>query len=129
MKEKEEGNWVRWLARVAGILAMLYIVMFSLDVFAHGAPLGAAFLGFLVHNIPTLLLILILVVAWKWERVGGGLFILVSLAPFLLLSNIFWVNAALAAPFFFTGILFLISAWMESLNEHEKEEAPENPKP
>ena len=104
--------WVRWLARAAAVLAILYLSLFSLDIFSSGAPVGAMLLGFLIHNIPSLILIIILVIAWRFEIAGGILFLLACVAPFLLLSNPFWVNAALAAPFFFTGILFLLSAWV-----------------
>ena len=109
---KSEVLWVRWLARVAGIIAILYIAMFSLDAFGAGVPVADALIGFAIHNIPSVVLLIVLAIAWRWERLGGVLFVFLSVVPLLLLSNALVVNLALAAPFFFTGILFLISGWI-----------------
>ncbi len=98
-----------WAPRILGILGILFISLFSLDVFETGVSLTNLLVGFLVHNIPSLVLATVLVVAWKDERLGGYMFIMVSLIPFILLGNSFWVNAMLCAPFLLTGILFLVS--------------------
>jgi len=113
---------VRWGARVLAILAILFIASFGLDVFAPGVSLNAALVGFAIHSIPSVVLLVLLIVAWKWERIGGVLFVLVALLPFGLLSNASWVNAILAAPFLVTGVLFLTSAYMG-----KKSAAPEVP--
>jgi len=47
--------------------------MFSFDVFGGNESLGIKLLGFLVHNIPVLILVGILIIAWKWEMAGGAL--------------------------------------------------------
>jgi len=99
-----------WLPRVLGILSILYIGVFALDVFTPGVPIREALLGLAIHLLPNSVLVVVLAVAWKHERVGGLLFILVSLLPFLLLRNPTWVNTLLAGPFFVTGVLFLASA-------------------
>lgn len=95
-------------ARTAGIVAILFISSFALDVFRSDVPLAQALWGFLIHLIPSFLLIVILVVAWRLPMVGGILFLVVSLVPFMLLDgNPLWVNALLAGPFVLVGILFV----------------------
>jgi len=103
-----------WAPRVLGILGILYIGMFSLDVFEAGTPVLHMLLGFAIHSIPSLALVLFLVLAWKYERVGGALFFVAFLAPFLFLSNALWVNALLGAPFLLIGALFLASSYYSS---------------
>lgn len=92
-----------WAPRALGILGILFIGMFSLDVFEAGVPLTNMLLGFLVHNIPSLVLAAILAMAWKYERVGGYAFIVVSLTPFFLLGNPFWVNTIWVLLFYSPG--------------------------
>jgi len=100
-----------WAPRIIGIGAILFISLFALDIFQAGAPISQMLLGLVIHLIPSFALIIILVIAWKYEIVGGFLFVIISLVPFFLLSNQIWVNAMLCAPFFLTGILFLISSY------------------
>jgi hypothetical protein len=100
---------LHWAPRITGILGILFLSLFSLDVFEAGVPLTHILVGFLVHNIPSLVLIPILAVAWRYERIGGYMFIAISLMPFFLLSNPVWVNAILCGPFLLTGVLFLVS--------------------
>lgn len=100
---------LRWAPRITGILGILFLSLFSLDVYERGVPLTGIIIGFLIHNIPSFVLIIVLVVAWKHQRIGGYLFLAISLAPFFLLSNPVWVNAILCAPFLITGVLFFLS--------------------
>ena len=64
-----------------------------------------------MHLIPSVVLALLLALAWRYEAAGGIIFITVSLIPFLLLNNPGWVNAMLGVPFLLTGILFFISSY------------------
>ncbi len=106
-----------WAPRIVGILAILFISVFALDVFEEGAPLTAAvFLGLAIHLIPSFVLAALFAVAWRYELVGGLLFVAVSLAPFFLLSNQVWVNAMLCAPFLLTGLLFVASSHVAARN-------------
>jgi hypothetical protein len=96
--------------RVFGILAILFISVFALDVFDGETPLSQALVGFVIHLIPSMVLTVLLAVAWKYEFAGGLAFVTVSLIPLFLLSNPLWVNAILCAPFLLTGLLFIASA-------------------
>ena len=45
-----------WTPRVLMILALLFMLMFSFDVFEGNEPLGRKLLGFLISNIPVFIL-------------------------------------------------------------------------
>lgn len=64
-----------WLPRVAGILFILFISMFALDVFdlqlGFWKTIGALFM----HLIPSILLTIAVIIAWRWEWFGTVLFI------------------------------------------------------
>ena len=69
-----------WIPRIFTILAILFMMMFSLDVFGSNESTGRKLPGLLIHNIPVLILTGILVIAWIWEVAGGILFILAFIA-------------------------------------------------
>lgn len=96
--------------RAIAIAGIIFLSLFALDVGAAGMPLVQYLTGLLIHLLPSLVLLMVLVAAWRYEFVGGVLFILCGLAPVLLLSNPLWVNAILGSPFILAGLLFLLHA-------------------
>lgn len=100
-----------WLApRIVTILGIGFLSLFALDAFEGPAPWHQLLLGFLIHMVPSFVLIALLALAWRFERIGGSLFVGVGLLPLFLLSNPLWVNLILGGPFLLAGLLFWISA-------------------
>jgi hypothetical protein len=67
----------------------------------------------LMHLIPTAVVLVALAIAWRWESVGGILFILLGLL-YLVWSRgqLHWTAyAVIAGPLFLVGILFLVNWW------------------
>lgn len=99
-----------WIPRAFTILAIIFMMMFSLDSFGGNEPFKRKILGFLINNIPVFILIIILVIAWKHELIGGVLFILAFIAGGIFFKS-FSGNAGslvVIAPFFVTGVLFIL---------------------
>jgi len=86
------------------------MLMFSFDSFEGDGPMSGKLLGFLMHNIPLLVLTLILVVAWKWEVTGGILMIAGFIAAGIFFRSFSGNPASLIviSPILVTGILFII---------------------
>lgn len=61
---------IYWAPRLAAILIAFFIGLFSLDVFEMEASPLELLGGFLMHNIPSFILIVLLVIAWKRPAVG-----------------------------------------------------------
>ena len=59
-----------WSPRLLAIAFCLFISMFALDVFNERHGVWQVILAFLIHLIPTALVGILLVVAWRWEWVG-----------------------------------------------------------
>jgi hypothetical protein len=111
---------LRWVPRVLCILSLLFISMFALDAFDPGLPLSQQIPGFLMHMIPSFILLLALVIAWKWEFIGGIIFATIGLAttPFIYSLNYNRSHSAgpslmivcmVCLPFFVVGVLFILS--------------------
>jgi hypothetical protein len=84
---------IHWAPRVAGILIILFLGLFSLDVFEQDASPLELLGGFLMHNIPSILMLILLVVAWQRPVVGFAAF-LIAAAAFAL----FFVRDIYALP-------------------------------
>lgn len=99
-----------WIPRILTMLAILFMTMFSLDSFGGNETFGAKMLGFFIHNIPVLILIAILIIAWKWEVTGGTLFIIASIVGFIYFHSFSGNPGSLVviAPFSIVGILFIL---------------------
>jgi len=105
-----------YLPRVLSIFFILFLGLFALDVFEMGKFEPAMVVGFIVHLIPNFLLLAILLIAWKSDRIGGILFIILSL-----LFTIFFRTYSepmtfllISLPVFMIGVLFLISDFRKS---------------
>ena len=106
MKEKT----LYWVPRILTVIALFFILMFSFDVFDGNESIGRKLLGFLMHNIPVLILLAILIIAWKWEFVGGIFFIVAFIVSCYFFHSFSGNPGSLivTSPFLFTGILFIL---------------------
>lgn len=97
---------IHWAPRIAAILIIFFVSLFSLDVFGmEGTPLELLG-GFLMHNLPSIIMIVVLVFAWRRPVVGFIAFLLAGV--FFLRFVIFGFN--LGHFLLFSGPLLLISA-------------------
>jgi hypothetical protein len=103
---------------VLAILFIVFLTLFSLDVFEEGFSL-LALGGFFIHSIPSIFLLVALLIAWKREKVGGIIFLVmgVLLMIFLTIPRSLFVGRVtiepvvfiLPSPIFVVGVLFLVS--------------------
>ncbi len=118
---KEKHKILYWSPRILGILAILFISIFALDAFEPGLTLWEQLGAFLIHLIPTFFLLLLLLIAWKREMLGGilflGLGLVLSPVVFTLNYNMnhsVWISlgiiGVITIPFVITGILFVAYA-------------------
>ncbi len=126
---KQVNKFVYWVPRILSILFILFLALFSLDVFEiPNQNAGEVALRLLIHNIPALALLFILIISWKYEIVGGVVFILAGIAYIIVsvFNQIEWYfiiswGLQIAGPAFLIGILFLMN-WKQKKNH----KAPKN---
>jgi hypothetical protein len=108
-----------WIPRVLAIVSILFMAMFSLDAFAGNESFGMKMLGFLMHNIPVLIVTAILIIAWKWEVAGGILFILAFTAGTIFFHSFTGNPGSIVviAPFLIIGILFILHGFLYPLKK------------
>ena len=68
---KKTRKMLYWAPRILSILFICFLTLFSLDVFEPGMSAGEIALGLFMHNIPSIIMIVLLVIAWRKEIVGA----------------------------------------------------------
>jgi hypothetical protein len=103
-----------WLPRFLAISAILFMLMFSLDVFEGPSTPCEMITGFLVHNIPTFMLLAALIIAWKSERIGGLILILLFFGLGIIFKSYTSNPASLIIlfPVLLAGIMFILHSWL-----------------
>jgi hypothetical protein len=111
-------KWIYWTPRILSMIFVLFLALFSLDVFDSCTSFFNCALGLFMHNIPALILLIVLIISWKYEIVGGIAFILAGLLYIVaIITNVFraefewfmlsWI-IQISGIAFFIGIMFLI---------------------
>jgi hypothetical protein len=90
------------LPRILAILFIIFISLFALDVF--GQPQW--FLALLTHLIPSYILIILTIIAWKNEKIGGILFLITAVLTAILLRS---TVPIVLIPTLVIGVLFLVA--------------------
>lgn len=99
-----------WTPRVAGILITLFVSVFALDVFGENQGFWQTLIALFMHLVPSFVLLAIVIISWRWERLGFWIFLLAAFlfsltvprggvgnlllfaAPLLLIALLYWVN-------------------------------------
>jgi hypothetical protein len=113
--DNKNNKLLYWIPRILSIIFILFLAMFSLDVFEENYGFWETILGLFIHNIPVLILLLVLIISWQHEWVGGLVFILAGVAYLILILtnqpfqwyHLFWI-LNISGPAFLIGILFLL---------------------
>jgi hypothetical protein len=74
MMNKPVKRILFWTPRVAGILFILFISIFALDVFGQGYSFLETLMALFIHLLPSIALAIAVALAWRWEWVGAALF-------------------------------------------------------
>lgn len=113
---KNVSKFTYWTPRILSILFILFLMLFSLDIFDLKLGFWGTVLGLFMHNIPALLLAVVVWISWKYEIVGGIAFILAGILYIILLfmnPRFEWYMLSwfvtIAGPAFLVGILFLMN--------------------
>jgi len=115
---KKPLNLLFWAPRILAILLILFLAIFSLDIFDENLGFWGTILGLFMHNLPSLVLLVLLLISWRRDLFGAIAF---GLAGTGLAVMVFTKNSArqsgiflllliviLAMPALLTGGLFAL---------------------
>ena len=95
-----------WAPRLLLIVFALFLVIFSFDVFEEGKGAMEIGIAFVAHNIPSLILGLVVFAAWRREWIGVLSCLVLTVAYIVW----FWGRFPLAVYFIMTGPPFIVAA-------------------
>ncbi len=118
---KTSTKVIQWIPRILCILAILFVSLFALDSFSSERTFWQNIAALLMHLIPSFVLLASLIVAWKWEKVGGIILTIIGIILFIAVFELNYkqrhfslaqslINVSLLClPFILAGILFILS--------------------
>ena len=111
-QKRKISPWLYWAPRVMTIIFILFISMFSLDIFDLNLGFWGTIVGLFMHNIPSFVMIVLLIIAWKHEWVGAVgyiglalLYIISAASRVNLLMALSW-SLIIAGPAIIIGMLW-----------------------
>ncbi|PIT90206.1 MAG: hypothetical protein COU22_03455 [Candidatus Komeilibacteria bacterium CG10_big_fil_rev_8_21_14_0_10_41_13] len=72
-------KFVYYFPLYLAILSAAFLSIFALDVFGEGYNLSDLLLALVIHLIPTILYVIVIVIAWKNRTLGGVIFLILGL--------------------------------------------------
>jgi len=116
--KSDRKDLVYWIPRVLTIIFLVFLALFSLDIFEGNYGFWGTIVGLFMHNIPVMILAVVLAIAWKREIVGGIVFVMAGLWYITLVGRnmimhpgqpgTIFSSLIIAGPALFIGILFLV---------------------
>jgi hypothetical protein len=105
---------ITWLPRILSIVFVLFLSLFSFDVFIESYG-WQTILGFLIHLLPSFILLAIILISWKYELVGAITFLSFSIFYIFMVGlDRHWSwYVVISLPSAIIGILFLLS-WFKN---------------
>jgi hypothetical protein len=110
-----------WTPRILCILFTMFLSLFALDVFSEHYDFWHTILALLIHLVPVYIVVIISVIAWRWEWVGAILFIASAVFYVVLAWGRFHWSAyvGISGPLVLVGVLFLFNwIYRAQLKEH-----------
>lgn len=104
---------IYWLPRILSIVFVLFLSLFALDAF-EGSSGWQTVLGFLIHLLPSFILLAVILIAWKHDLVGAIAFLASAvLYVFTVGFDRPWSwYACISGPAAIVGILYLLN-WLK----------------
>jgi len=108
---------IYWLPRVLSIFFILFLSLFSFDIFSEYRG-WEAILPLLIHLLPPLILIAVTMIAWKYDLTGAAVFIFLA-AYYVWTAGLdrpwSWY-ASISGPAMLVGLLFL-AGWLQKRSD------------
>lgn len=113
---KEISKIVYWSPRILSIIFILFLSLFAFDVFNEYRGWNIIPALF-IHLIPSFVLLVLTIIAWKHDLVGMSVFFLAAISYVLMVGfHHHWSwYASISGPAVIIGILYFIS-WIQIRN-------------
>ena len=110
---RSSSSAIFWAPRILTILFALFLSVFALDVFTETKGLFQILAALVMHLTPTLIVIVLLVLAWRWEFVGVVAFAALAIVYIVVMWGRFPLSTyvVISGPMLLISVLFFLS-WL-----------------
>ena len=115
-----------WAPRILTILFALFLSVFALDVFAETEGFFKTLTALVLHMVPTFLVVVLLVFAWRWELIGVIAFAGLAITYVAVMGRrgFPWATYVMISGFLLLiSVLFLLS-WRQRLRARTAGQQP-----
>ena len=114
--KKNVNRFIYWTPRILSFVFAAFLTIFSFDVFDEATGFWQTALALFLHNIPSLILIAVAIIAWKHELVGSvafGMFALLYCISAFVRAETYmialsWIGI-IGVPAILTAVLFYLN--------------------
>jgi len=106
---------IYWAPRILTIGLIILLALFAIDVFDEGLGIVDLLISFFMHLIPSFIVLGLLIVAWKWEKIGAIFFLALGVI-FTIFFNTYKNPISfmiVSFPLLVIGILFYMNKFIE----------------
>jgi hypothetical protein len=100
-------KFLYWAPRILSIAMVAFISIFAFDVFSEGNTGWKLVLALVMHLLPTIVAVIIIIIAWKWEQIGGWFFIALGIGLAFIGGFKLATLLLIALPFAIAGAMYL----------------------
>lgn len=122
------NRFLFWTPRIILIIFALFLMLFSFDVFEGANGFWETILALFMHNLPSLILLTIIIISWKRDFIGGIIFMSLGILCFIgLVISLTTASGSRFNPiliigsfiFLIIGLLFLMN-WRQKRKQKKK---------
>ncbi len=109
--KKSNNPVLFWTPRILVLVFAVFISLFAMDVFDREHSFWETVLALLMHLIPTAVILVSLIIAWRWELFGAVFYFGLGLFYIFWAWGKFPISAyvSISGPLFIVGVLFFLS--------------------
>ena len=113
---KEKSSLVLWAARILGIGICAFLTLFALDAWDPAKRGTERAAEFLLHLLPSILILTVLALSWRRQWLGGLAFVALAIGYAVMARfRLDWV-VVISGPLLAAGMLFLWS-WLRDSSQ------------
>lgn len=113
-----------WLPRALAILLATFLLIFSFDVFGEGHSLWETALTLFMHNLPSIVIYLVIWLTWKREWIASIFFLLLAVTYIIMTRSRFEPIAffVIGLPLLLISFLYLYGWFYQPARPRTREE-------
>lgn len=100
-----------WAPRILLIAYIVFISLFALDVFSENLGFIDFLIAAFMHMLPTFVLIILLLISWKWDLAGAILFFIIAVV-----FTFFFNTYEETLPFLFISLPVFVASLLFFMN-------------